>query len=355
MKIALVTEHWFSRCPASDGTTTTVKAVADRLIDLGHEVRLVAPGPGLTRYRGSRIVRISPLAKPGTQVREALAEFDPDLVHVTDPGRIGRRALKHADRMDLRTLVVQQSPVPRATEDLWVSRVADRADDLLVTAGWMRDALARLDVPSAVWRPGVDARAFTPALRDPWLHRTWARSSSSPSRVVVGYAGSLARRHDVRDLARLAGVPGIRVVLIGEGGQRGWLADRLPGAKLIGPLGTGDLAIALASLDVLVHPGRSQTCCHVLREAGASGVPVVAPRAGGAAELVRNLETGLLYDPDAPAGLAEAVGSAAADPRRGLLGERGRAVALERDWATAVDELVAGHYLGSARGRSRLA
>src|SRR4051812_5257601 len=62
MRIALVTEHWFSRHPASDGTTTTVKAVADRLIDLGHDVRLVAPGPGLTRYRSSRVVRVNPLA-----------------------------------------------------------------------------------------------------------------------------------------------------------------------------------------------------------------------------------------------------------------------------------------------------
>jgi phosphatidylinositol alpha 1,6-mannosyltransferase len=336
MRIALVTEHWFSRYPASDGATTTVKALADRLIDHGHEVRLIAPGPGLTRYRNSRVVRISPLAKPGTQVRDALAEFDPDLVHVTDAGRIGRRALKHAERMDLRTLVVQQSPVARATDDLWVSRVAERAGDMVVTAGWMKAALAGLGVTASVWRPGVDAHAFTPALRDPWLHNKWARDG----RVVVGYAGALARRHDVRDLARLSGVPGVRVVLIGDGGQRGWLADRLPGAKLLGPLGTGDLAIALASLDILVHPGRSETCCHVLREAGASGVPVIAPRSGGAAELVRNLETGLLYDPDAPTGLAEAVTSLAADPRRGYLGARGREVALERDWASAVDELI---------------
>lgn len=352
MRIALVTEHWFSRPSACDGTTTTVKAIADRLIDRGHDVRLIAPGPGLGSYRGSRVVRISPLAKPGAQVRDALAEFDPDVVHVTDPGRIGRRALKHADRMDLRTLVVQQSPLASATEELWVARVAARADDLLVTAAWMRDALARLGVQGELWRPGVDPLAFTPALRDPWLHGTWSHGSAQ-LRVVVGYAGALARRHDVRDLARLAGVPGIRVVLIGAGGQRGWLADRLPGARLVGPLGTGDLAVALASLDILVHPGRSQTCCHVLREAGAAGVPVVAPRAGGAAELVRNLETGLLYDPDAPTGLAEAVASLAADPRRGLLGAHGRELALERDWPTAVDELVGSHYLGTSRQEPR--
>jgi phosphatidylinositol alpha 1,6-mannosyltransferase len=60
---------------------------------------------------------------------------------------------------------------------------------------------------------------------------------------------------------------------------------------------------------------------------------------------VRSLETGLLYDPADGQGLRRAVCAVAADPHRALLGARGRELALERDWRTAVDELVAGHYL----------
>ena len=336
--------------PAVDGTTTTVKAVTDRLIDTGHDVHLIAPGPGLSTYRNARITRISPLAKPGAQVRDALADIDPDLVHVTSPGRVGRKALKHARRMDMRTLVVQQSPVAESTAELWRARVAERADRVLVTARWMRDRLADLEVDATLWEPGVDAAAFTPALRDPWLHGRWSRAKSGHgARVVVGYAGSLHRRHGVRRLAELNAVPGIRPVVMGNGPQRDWLADRLPGAKLTGELATGDLTIALASLDVLVHPGTEETCCHVLREASASGVPVVAPRAGGAPDAVRHLETGLLYDPAETDGLARAVASIAADPQRSMLGQRGRELALQRSWRAAVDELVAQHYLASDR------
>lgn len=70
MRIALVTETFY---PAVDGTTTTVKAVLDRLIDTGHQVRIIAPGPGLRSYRSCEVVRIRPLERAGGQVRDALA------------------------------------------------------------------------------------------------------------------------------------------------------------------------------------------------------------------------------------------------------------------------------------------
>jgi phosphatidylinositol alpha 1,6-mannosyltransferase len=256
-----------------------VKAVADRLIDAGHHVLLVAMAPGLTSYRGTRVARISP------------------------DGR------------------------------------------LLVTTPWMTTELARLGVAADLWAPGVDSRAFTPQLRDPWLHGSWARAKSADGpRVVVGYAGSLHRRHGVRRLPELSAITGIRLVVVGEGPQRAWLEDRLPGAKFTGPLETGDLTRALASMDVVVHPGTTETCCHVLREAAASGVPVAAPRSGGARHVVRHLETGLLFDPDERHGLRDAVAALAADRHRGLLGARARELAQERDWCAAVDELLLDHY-----------
>ena len=98
MRIALVAESFF---PAVDGTTTTVKAVVDRLVDTGHDVLVVAPAPGLTTYRGCRVARIQPRELVGTQVRAALEAFRPDLVHVTSPDTVGRKALKHARRLGI--------------------------------------------------------------------------------------------------------------------------------------------------------------------------------------------------------------------------------------------------------------
>lgn len=352
MRVALVTETFY---PAVDGTTTTLKAVADRLVDLGHTVRIITPGPGLTTYRTSQVVRIRPLEAIGPQVRAAIDGFAPDLVHVTSPGTLGRKALKHAQRAGVRSVVVEQSAVLDQSADYWRSRVADRTDRIVVTSSWMVGRLTEFGVDADLWRPGVDAAAFTPALRDHWLHESWSRARSPEGpQVVVGYVGGLHKTHGVRRLADLAQVPGIRLVVVGEGPQRGWLESRLPGAKFTGTLCTGDLAVAMPTFDLLVHPGDHETCAHALREAAAAGVPVVAPRSGGAVDVVRHLETGLLYEPSDPRAFRRTVDAVAADGHRSLMGAYGREVVRARTWTQAVDELATLLQLDPVRPRATI-
>lgn len=342
MRIVLATETFY---PAVDSTTTTLKATVDRLVDRGHAVRIVAPGPGLGSYRGCDVVRVRPLEPTGSQVRAAIDTFAPDLVQAHSPRAVGRKALKHASRAGIPTLAVEQTPVHDLAADYWRAKIAERADRVLVTSRWMVDRAAELGVRASFWEPGVDTLAFTPSLRDQWLHQSWSKATAKEGpRVVVGYVGGLHKAAGVRRLAGLAAIPGVRPVLVGGGPERDWLARRLPGARFTGPLASGDLTIALPTLDVLVHPGEAETDGHALREAAASGVPVVAPRAGAAREIVQHLETGVLYDPADPRDLARAVAAVAADPRRHLLGAAGRESALRRTWVDAVDELVASHY-----------
>jgi phosphatidylinositol alpha 1,6-mannosyltransferase len=114
--------------------------------------------------------------------------------------------------------------------------------------------------------------------------------------------------------------------------------------RFTGELKPRQAAAAIASLDLFVAPSTIATCAHALREAAACGVPCVAPRAGGAPDVVRHLETGLLYDPTDPIGLADAVAAVVSDKRRQLLGDHAREVIARRTWNDAVDELVRDHY-----------
>jgi phosphatidylinositol alpha 1,6-mannosyltransferase len=302
------------------------------------------------------VTRVEGRWTAGRELAAALAAWSPDVVLVLSPGALGRAALVQARRRGTRTVVVEQSPLLDVTAGYWRSTVAGRADELLVTSGWMVDRVAELGAHAGLWRPGVDTAAYTPARRDPWLLDRWAARQApggpaSRSRTgvpaVVGHVGPLRRRQGVRRLAALAARPDVALVVVGDGPERGWLEHHLPHARFTGPLSSGELASVLPSLDVLVATDRHGTCCHALRAAAAAGVPSVAPRSGGATEVVRHGVTGLLHDPADDAAFVAAVAALGADPQRGEMGRRARELST-RTWSEAIDELLARHLPAAA-------
>ena len=150
---------------------------------------------------------------------------------------------------------------------------------------------------------------------------------------VLGAVGRLdpQKGFDVA-LEALALLPGVRLVLVGEGGAR---ADLVARAEALGVAArvtfTGwseDVRSHLAGVDVLVLPSRSEGFPLTIVEGMLAGLPVVATRVGSVAEAVRDGDTGLLVGADDPVGLAAALRLLAGDPAlRRRLGARGREVA----------------------------
>ena len=363
MRIAIVTESFL---PQVNGVTNTVRHVVDRVRDLGHEVLVVAPGPGLPEYRGVRVVRVRWVGLPGYRsfsvglpdaaVEQALAEFRPDVVHLASPILLGAVGLRAARRLGIPTVAVYQTDIPgflrhygiRADNLVarWVGRIHRRADRTLAPSRASVAQLEQLGVDDLhLWRRGVSLDLFGPDRANPELHAHWARLRGRDGHVVVGYVGRLAAEKKVRRLAEVAQIPGVRLVVVGDGPERSWLEQHVPDAKFTGILRGRDLARAFACLDAFVHTGEAETFCQTVQEAQASGVPVVAPAAGGPLDLIDHGVSGLLYDPADPRSLRRTVATLVGDQAlRQRLADVGREQVAGRSWQAVVDELVERHY-----------
>jgi phosphatidylinositol alpha 1,6-mannosyltransferase len=197
----------------------------------------------------------------------------------------------------------------------------------------------------------VDTDRFHPSHRSPTLHR---RLLGPGGRVLVGYAGRLAPEKQVHELRVLSNLPGVRLAIIGDGPARARLERLLPGAAFVGYQSGAALSQAVASLDVFVHPGRHETFCQAVQEAMASGVPVVAPAAGGPLDLVQHGVTGWLYPAGEPEVLREAVASLAGDGAlRARMGAAAHTAVRDRGWARLGDQLL-DHYRAVLPGVARV-
>ncbi len=179
-----------------------------------------------------------------------------------------------------------------------------------------RDALVRahslapetpLLVVAAMMRPGDKVASYR------LLGDALARLTSRPWRLMVAGDGP----------AR----PRVEAALAPLGGRVSWL----------GELTAGALAELYAACDLCVWPAIGEAWGMVFLEAQAAGLPVVAGRAGGVADVIADGETGCLVATGDPRAFADAVA--------GLLDRRATRIAFA---ARARDRMARDHDIGTA-------
>lgn len=319
----LVTDSF---APASDAVAETSRQVCDALVAEGHELLVLTTTAGKTSYRNAEVVRLRRLPNP-LALHERVAGFRPDVVQVLRPRALGVAALRAFERSGIPVAVLDPTPL------------APRVGTVLASSQAGARRLGMVGVQARVWKPGVRADEHHPGLRSAELHDAWAKGGSP---IVVGYAGPVgaATTKHVRRLARIAGLDGVRLVVLGCG--PGTPTLKHAGARIVGECGGLELARGLASLDVFVQPRKSESHLGVVRKALASGVPVVAFETAPTTEVVTHGHNGLLVPPgQGRSGIADAVTRLADDPGlRASLAGRARESVAGRTWADAVAELV---------------
>ena len=362
MKVVLLAESFL---PHMNGVTHSLLQVVGHLERRGHDALVVAPRSGPI---DQKLFRAEPVLLPSMplpsypDVRVTLASthrlasilrgHDADVVHLASPFVLGWRGVLAAEGVGIPSVAVYQTDIPSYAERYGIpgaapaltrhlGRLHRRADLTLAPSTSALDRLESLGVDRlALWRRGVDTERFAPERRS----EAWRREVAPNGEIIVGYVGRLAPEKQVEDLRALADLPGVRLVIVGDGPDRPALERMLPGAHFAGFLGGDDLAAAMASFDVFVHPGESETFCQTIQEAMASGVPVIATGAGGPLDLVRSSVDGWLYRPGDLAELRSRVLDLTGDgAKRRAFSVRAREAVAGRGWDRLGDELIE-HY-----------
>ncbi|ATD69742.1 MULTISPECIES: glycosyltransferase family 4 protein [Gordonia] len=368
MRVAIVAESFL---PQMNGVVNSVLRVVEHLESTGHEVVVIAPdtprrcssAPRIVGRRTAvhlvpsvRVPRVTslPVGVPMPLLYRVLRDFGPDVVHLASPFVVGAAGAVAARALGVPVVAVFQTDVAGFAASYRLGAVEKAAwrytrllhemcDLTLAPSSETMTALAVRGVPRLrKWGRGVDLDLFAPDRRDEALRAQWRQDRDHA--LVCGFVGRLAPEKHVERLAGLSGDPRVRLVIVGDGPERARLERLMPDAVFTGELRGDALARAYASFDVFVHAGEHETFCQTIQEAMASGLPVIAPAAGGPCDLVTPFRTGYLLEVARfEAALPAIVDSLHDDAVRAAFGRAALQAVRSRTWPSVCAELV-GHY-----------
>ncbi|WFF42427.1 glycosyltransferase family 1 protein [Salinicola endophyticus] len=357
MHIADVTMFY---APASGGVRTYLDAKHRRLAKLpGVTCSLLIPGAELVSHDGVHEVPSPPL--PFSQGyrfplrrrgwERELLRVKPDIIEAGDPYVTGWAALDAGRKLDVPVVGFYHSDLPRlisnrlgsGTDRLverYVYRLYRRFDQVLAPSRVMAERLTRLGIEHVAVQPlGVDLESFHPRFRDPALRTKLGLDDDTKLLIFVGRGSREKNLHHLLEMARQLG-KGYHLLLVGPS-MPSQTPDNVSVIDRYTP--TEEVAGWLASSDALVHAGTQETFGLVALEAMASGIPVIAARAGALAENVP-LGCGLLSEPHSPADMARAVRELFTQHDAEQAGRRARRyVERHHDWDIVIDGLLT-HY-----------
>ena len=294
--------------------------------------------------------------------KAAVAEFRPELIHITGPSDVGILGALIAHKLRLPLVAswhtnVHEYAARRAAMLLrWLplkqrGRAEHKIEDLSLRL------LARYyQIPRLLFAPnpeltgmlerrtgkpcfpmarGVDLELFHPG-----------RRNRAEGPFTLGYVGRLTVEKDIHRLLRLeqallnAGSRDFRFLIVGQGAEEPWLRQHMRQATFAGVLRGEALARAYANMDLFVFPSETDTFGNVVLEAMASGVPAAVTPGGGPKFIVQHGVTGFVAEDDGA--FVRHIQGLMADPARcRQMSHAARSYALTVSWDAVFDSVYA--------------
>lgn len=311
--------------PGGGGVKTYVERKLRAWGAAGAEVVVLAPGERDGAARVSANASVRTVAAPPfpldrryryfadeRALHAALDDLAPDVVEASSPwasasmvgrwrGTAFRSLVMHADPLSAYAYrwfggIASRRTIDRSFDWFWRHlRRLDERFDLVVAAGpSLSERLVAGGLRKVATIPmGVEPGVFTPRLRDARLRQELlALCRLPPEATLLVGAGRLAPEKRwpmvIDAVAKAGNRHPVGLLLLGDGRDRARVlraADRNPHVRLVAPISDRKaFATVLASADALVHGCEAETFCMVAAEAQASGLPIIVPDDGGAAD-----------------------------------------------------------------------
>lgn len=255
------------------------------------------------------------------RLTEALARFQPDVIHISTPSPLGFFALDYAKKYHIPVLSIYHThflsymqyyfrglpfliPWTEAFVKKMYRKFYNQCDLVYTPTAYITEELKECGISGKLlklWQRGLNLRLFNPGKRD----ELFIKSLTGNDRPCLLFASRLVWEKNVETLFRIyeeaeALQLDLNFIIAGSGAAEEEARKRMKKAVFLGFVDPETLARVYASCDLFVFTSVSETYGNVVVEAMASGcVPVIA-RGGGSQSLVENGENGFLCDAEDP-------------------------------------------------------
>lgn len=354
-----------------DGVSLTLNRLVAFLQQCGHEVLVLAPTsaePAL--HHAGNLTPVPSLPAPGrpdyrvslgltSALKDELASFNPNLVHIATPDVLGFHAQSWASQSHVPVVCSYHTHFAHYLHYYHLEALVPSSWRLLqafynsckhtyVPTTGVANELAAHGITSSklrVWGRGLDYSAFNPVHRcERWRQLVLRADSKTPVLLLVCrlvWEKALDVFADtVTELCKRK--VRFKPVVVGDGPALQGLSQLIPGASFLGALKGADLARAYASSDVFLFPSLTETFGITTLEAMGSGLPAVVANSSAATGMVVHGSTGYVVAEQAANAYAQSAQALLQNPSlRKQMGENARQHAIKHfQWGKAFRELL---------------
>ncbi len=300
MKILIVSDAWH---PQINGVVRTYEHLRDKLIEKGHEVKVIGPRDFPWRIPTPGYPEIKLAILPYNRLKKMIEDYAADRIHISTEGPLGAASRKYCIKNNIpfstsyhtqfpdyvakrfsRFLPFLYKPVHKIAVNTMRNFHAP-SKVMMVATQSLEDTLREWGFKTPIHRlsRGVNLDLFHPG------EDTVYKDLPKP---VAVYVGRVAIEKSIEDFLSMDW-EGSKVV-VGHGPSEEELKHQYPDAVFVGSKTGEELAAHYRSADVFVFPSRTDTFGMVLIEALASGLPVAAYNVTGPKDIITEDYLGVL-------------------------------------------------------------